>query len=104
MTLRARNQEQQQGQGFDQSQGKGKGQKRRKASWAPPYQTPIHGLVDGEPVRILQIGDMPGQSPVYLCVDEDGNSAPVKLSEVQITDGAFLPLKQGRRQQSTRTQ
>jgi hypothetical protein len=65
---------------------------RERATWAPPYQTPIHGQVDGEPVRILQIGDLPGHSPVYLCVDEDGFSAPIALNEVQITDGAFLPL------------
>lgn len=40
---------------------------------------------------------MPGSSPVYLCVDEDGFSAPVALRNVSITDGAFLPLTRGRR-------
>lgn len=63
------------------------------ATWAPPYTIPIHGTVDGEPVRILQIGDLHGFSPVYLCVDEDGFSAPVRVSDVVINDGAFLPLK-----------
>jgi len=100
MSLRTR-QQQQQGQQGETFQGSNPQQQR--ATWAPPYSIPIHGLVDGEPVRILQIGDMPGQSPVYLCVDEDGNSAPVKLADVQITDGAFLPLKQGRRLQTQRS-
>lgn len=63
------------------------------ATWATPYVTPIHGLVDGEPVRILQLGDVPGMSPVYLCVDAAGFSLPVPLRDVEITDGAFLPLR-----------
>jgi hypothetical protein len=64
-----------------------------RASWAPPFPTPIHGQVDGEPARLIMLGDQPGSSPVYLCVDEDGNSAIVPLAEVTITDGAFLPLR-----------
>lgn len=100
-SLRDRQTRQQQEQEF---QNQNQGQTQGRATWAPPYQTPIHGQVDGEPVRILQIGDMPGQSPVYLCVDEDGFSAPVKLNEVQITDGAFLPLKQTRGRQSQQLQ
>jgi len=64
-----------------------------RALWAPPFQTPIHGEVDGEAVRITMLGDQPGSSPVYLCIDGDGNSAIVPLSEVTITDGAFLPLR-----------
>lgn len=64
-----------------------------RALWAPPFQTPIHGEVDGEAVRITMLGDQPGSSPVYLCIDADGNSAIVPLSDVVITDGAFLPLR-----------
>ena len=64
-----------------------------RALWAPPFQTPIHGEVDGEPVRITMLGDQPGSSPVYLCIDGDGTSAIVPLSDVTITDGAFLPLR-----------
>jgi hypothetical protein len=64
-----------------------------RATWAHPFPTPIHGEVDGEPVRIPMLGDQPGSSPVYLCVDADGNSALVPLAEVTITDGACLPLR-----------
>lgn len=64
-----------------------------RASWAPPFPIPIHGVVDGEPARLIMLGDQPGSSPVYLCVDEDGNSAIVPLVDVTITDGAFLPLR-----------
>jgi hypothetical protein len=64
-----------------------------RASWAQPFLTPIHGTVDGEPARLIMFGDQPGSSPVYLCVDEDGNSAIVPLVDVTITDGAFLPLR-----------
>ena len=64
-----------------------------RATWAYPFPTPIHGSVDGEPARLIMLGDQPGSSPVYLCVEEDGNSAIVPLTEVTITDGAFLPLR-----------
>ena len=64
-----------------------------RALWASPFSDPIHGDVDGEPVRLIMLGDQPGSSPVYLCVDADGNSAIVPLSEVTITDGAYLPLR-----------
>ena len=66
---------------------------RAATTWGTPYSNPIHGEVDGQPVRILQIGDMPGHSPVYLCVDEEGFSAPVPVRDVIVTDGAFLPLQ-----------
>ncbi len=64
-----------------------------RTTWAPPFLTPFHGEVDSEPVRIAMLGDQPGSSPVYLCVDADGNSAIVPIVEVTITDGAFLPLR-----------
>lgn len=67
-----------------------------RATWAQPFGDPIHGEVDGEPVRLVMLGDQPGSSPVYLCVDADGTSAIVPLSEVTITDGAFLPLRMKR--------
>lgn len=70
------------------------------ATWAPPYTTPIYGEVDGSPVRILQIGDQPGMSPVYLCVDEHGDSGVVALRDVTITDGAFLPLAEQKRRRT----
>ena len=65
-----------------------------RALWAQPFAEPIHAEVDGEPVRIAMLGDQPGSSPVYLCIDADGNSAIVPLVDVTITDGAFLPLRQ----------
>jgi hypothetical protein len=64
-----------------------------RAVWASPFLDAIHGEVDGEPVRILVLGDQPGSSPVYLCVDADGTSAIVPLTDVTITDGACLPLR-----------
>jgi hypothetical protein len=64
-----------------------------RALWAQPFPEAIHGEVDGEAVRILVLGDQPGSSPVYLCVDADGTSAIVPLADVTITDGAFLPLR-----------
>lgn len=64
-----------------------------RALWAQPFPEAIHGEVDGEAVRILVLGDQPGSSPVYLCVDADGTSAIVPLTDVTITDGAFLPLR-----------
>ncbi len=64
-----------------------------RALWAQPFSDPIHGDVDGEPVRLIMLGDQPGSSPVYLCVDADGNSAIVPLADVTITDGAYLPLR-----------
>jgi len=67
-----------------------------RATWAPPFQTPIHGEVDGDAVRISMLGDQPGSSPVYLCVDGDGNSAIVPLTDVTITDGAYLPLRRSK--------
>jgi len=67
-----------------------------RASWAPPFSDPIHGEVDGDAVRLIMIGDQPGSSPVYLCVDGDGNSAIVPLVDVTITDGAFLPLRKAK--------
>jgi len=64
-----------------------------RATWATPFLTPVHGEVDGEQVRIAVLGDQPGSSPVYLCIDADGNSAIVPLTDVTITDGAYLPLR-----------
>jgi hypothetical protein len=64
-----------------------------RATWATPFLTPVHGEVDGDAVRIAVLGDQPGSSPVYLCIDADGNSAIVPLTDVTITDGAYLPLR-----------
>lgn len=61
-------------------------------AWAAPFDPPMHGEVNGLPVRILQSGDLPGASTVFNCVDSNGFSAPVKQIDVLITDGAYLPL------------
>lgn len=68
-------------------------------TWAPPYDTPIQGIVDGTRVSILQVADAPGFSPVQLCVDDQGNQALVRLRDVTITDPRFLPLNTGQSRQ-----
>jgi hypothetical protein len=62
-------------------------------TWANPYQVPIHAEVDGEPVRMIQIGDKPGFSPVALCVGRERIPTEVRLRDVRISDGAYLPLQ-----------
>jgi hypothetical protein len=64
-------------------------------TWAPPFQTPIHAEVDGEPVRLIQIGDKPGFSPVGLCIGQAGILTEVRLHDVRVRDGAYLPLPFG---------
>ncbi len=59
---------------------------------AEQFTTPIHGDVEGDPVRILATGNVAGQSPSYLCVDSQGYSAWVPLRDVAIIDPNFLPL------------
>lgn len=60
-------------------------------SWGRQYDRPINALVDGDPVSILQPANVVGMSPVFLCVDSDGRAAFVPLSDVIITDPAFVP-------------
>lgn len=56
------------------------------------FTTPIHGAVDGEPVRILGTGNVTGFSPGYLVVGQNGETAWLPMSEVRVIDPNFLPL------------
>jgi len=71
-------------------------------TWAAPFTPPIHAMVGGVPVRVLNIGDLPGASTVYNCADESGFSTPVKQADTIFTDGTYLPLKGGLQTPSTR--
>lgn len=57
------------------------------------FTMPIHGAVDGEPVRILATGNVIGFSPGYLLVDQTGLTAWLPMAEVRVIDPNFLPLK-----------
>ena len=61
-------------------------------TWAAPFDPPIHATVNGLPVRVLTIGDLPGASDVFLCTDTTGFAAPVKRTDVTVIDGGYLPL------------
>lgn len=58
-------------------------------------ETPIHGTLDGQGVRIMALGNVTGFSPGFLCVDETGYPAWVPLAAVRITDPNFLPIRLG---------
>jgi hypothetical protein len=62
-------------------------------TWGGAFTPPIHGVVNGLPVRILQTGDLPGASTVLLCADPTGVLAPVQRRDVIVTDGTYLPLR-----------
>ena len=55
---------------------------------------PIHAAVNGRPVRILATGDQEGKSPVYLIVEEQGQSRWESFQQVRIIDTNVLPLGQ----------
>ncbi len=58
------------------------------------FQHAIQGeMLDGQPVRIIATGNVPGFSPGYLVIDEEGESTWVPLAETQVTDPNFLPVK-----------
>lgn len=56
------------------------------------FPTPLHGSVKGKPVRILAVGDIPGNSPSYLVVNDQGFSTWLPLTSVTIIDTACLPI------------
>lgn len=64
-------------------------------TWGPAFTPPIHAIVNGLPVRVLNTANQPGASPVYNCVDATGFSTLVKFADVTILDGAYLPLTEG---------
>lgn len=61
---------------------------------ATEFANGIHASVDGQPVRVIMTGNVTGFSPGYLCVDAEGVSAWVSLSDTRITDPNYLPMKQ----------
>lgn len=65
----------------------------RGITWGTTFAPPMHATVNGLPVRVLSIGDLPGASDVLLCTDETGFLQPVKRTDLIITDGGYLPLK-----------
>jgi len=71
-------------------------------TWFEPYRQPLAGQIQigGETVDVfvLQIGDKPGASDVFKCVDaRNGLTATVKAEHVRITAiaapaGSYVPL------------
>lgn len=53
---------------------------------------PFHAEVDGKPVRCVAFGDVEGNSPSYLIVDQEGHSSWQSLADIIVTDSNFLPL------------
>ena len=56
------------------------------------FQVPIHGTLNGKPVRILALGEQEGKSPVYLAVKQDGKSEWESISAFHIIDPNALPV------------
>jgi hypothetical protein len=44
------------------------------------------------PVRVLAYGDIPGNSPSFLCVDGQGTASWYSMKDIQVIDPAALPL------------
>ena len=56
------------------------------------FHQPIHGIVDGKPVRLCAFGDVEGNSPSYLAIDSEGRSRWASFDDVKIVDTNYLPL------------
>lgn len=95
MALGNRNRQtgQQQGQQGQQATGQ-QGEIRSKTQVATAFPIPYLGLVDGQQVKVLAFGDIPGHSPAYLCVDDQGDTQWISMDQVQIIDPNALPLTQ----------
>lgn len=50
-----------------------------------------------ELLSVIAFGDIPGNSPSYLVVDDAGISTWLPLTDVQITDARIVPMTQERR-------
>jgi hypothetical protein len=54
---------------------------------------PIYGeMADGQPIKILAIGNVPGLSPGGLVCDADGDLTWVSLGDFTVVDPNFLPF------------
>ncbi len=74
-----------------------------RIAWGGAFPTPIHGTVNGLPVRAIMVGDLPGASTVILCAGPDGTLGPVKEEDFRVTDGNYLPLIDTPAQERTTT-
>lgn len=77
------------------------GQYQQRSNGGTAFHTPIlaRERQSNEPLTLIAFGDIPGNSPSYLCVDDAGASTWLSLGDVQITDARVLPLtaeRQGR--------
>ena len=79
------------GQGYS---GSGSSEGSKPSTSATAFPTPFHAQVDGEAVRVIAFGDLPGFSPAYLCVDEQGDSVWVSMQDCQIIDPNAKPIHQ----------
>ena len=56
------------------------------------FQTPILALRNGKLEKIIAVGDQEGKSPVYLSVDERGQSGWEPITNYHICDPNVLPI------------
>ncbi len=85
-------------QGQESRKQEAQGQSKQfKGLPAATFNPGVHATVNGQPVRIMGIGEIPGYSPAALCVDQDRDLTWVSLDleEVKITDPNFLPIQLG---------
>lgn len=63
------------------------------------FQTPMEARErqSNELLTVIAFGDIPGNSPSYLVVDDAGISTWLPLADVQITDARIVPMTQERR-------
>jgi len=93
---RMRGQAQQEAQGISSTQREG------GTTWFEPYRQPLQGKVtingDEVEVLILQIGDQPGASDVFKCIDartrfpQTVKAEHVRVTAIAAPAGAYLPL------------
>lgn len=56
------------------------------------FPKPIQAVTSQGPVCLIATGDVPGHSPSYLTVNENGISRWMPFDEVHIIDTGYLPL------------
>ena len=62
-----------------------------KASNFTPLTHTMHATVNDRTVRCIAYADVEGNSPSYLTIDENGQSAWTSFADVTIVDPNFLP-------------
>jgi hypothetical protein len=58
------------------------------------YQMPILASYNGNLVRLIATGDIPGKSPVCQYIDNDGKMGWDSLKSFTVVDSHFLPPNQ----------